>query len=196
MKKHRFIMGKTNTARLLFLPVLLAFLCAGAVYEPQTFKGPQRIIIIRHAEKPSKGDNLTCAGFERARLLSQVLFKKFGVPDHIYTPALHLGKSTSVARMYQTIVPFAIAHQAAINTKFDVTDTRGLANEVLKESGTVLIVWEHKAIEKLVSDLGIAAPAPSWNDNDFDSIWIVSFPSGVPTLQKDYENIHPASTCP
>lgn len=153
-----------------------------------------RVIIIRHGEKPDKGDNLSCKGFNRALQLADVLQKKFGVPDRIYTPSPNLGSSTSAARMYQTIIPFAVKYNLKINTKYDVKDEKGIADAIKKQSGTVLLVWEHKAISKIVKALGVQEKM-DWDDNDFDSIWIVSMQNGSAKLTKDREGINPSSEC-
>lgn len=153
-----------------------------------------RIIIIRHGEKPDKGDNLSCKGFNRALQLADVLPRKFGVPDRIYTPAPNLGGSTSAVRMYQTIMPFAIKYNLKVNTKYDVKDEKGIAEAVKKQSGTVLLVWEHKAISKILKALGIQEKM-DWDDNDFDSIWIVTIQNGVAKLSKDKEGITPTAEC-
>src|ERR1039457_3257013 len=84
--------------------------------------GPQRVIIIRHGEKPDVGDNLTCKGLNRSLLLPAVLYAKFKTPHYIYVPTLKTGKSTGEARMYQTIVPYTVKYNLIINSKFDVTD--------------------------------------------------------------------------
>jgi hypothetical protein len=159
----------------------------------QQNSGP-RVIIIRHGEKPDKGDNLSCKGFNRALQLADVLQRKFGMPTRIYTPALNLGGSTSAARMYQTIVPFAIKYNLKINTKYDVKDEKELAEAIKKQTGTVLLVWEHKAIPKILKALGIDEKM-NWDDNDFDSIWIVTIENGVAKLSKDKEGIAPSAEC-
>jgi hypothetical protein len=161
-----------------------------------TGPGPTRIIIIRHGEKPDKGDNLSCTGLNRALQLPGVLNRKIGKPDFIYTPALNMGKSTSTARMYQTIVPFAVTYDLKINTRYDVSDTKDIAKELLQREGTILVVWEHKAAEKLAKHLGIDDPDLKWDDNDFDSMWIITFQNGKAKLSKDHENIHPSDNCP
>lgn len=153
-----------------------------------------RVIILRHGEKPDKGDNLSCKGFNRALQLADVLQKKFGVPDRIYTPSPNLGGSTSAARMYQTIIPFAVKYNLKINTKYDVKDEKGIAEAIMKQTGTVLLVWEHKAIPKILKALGVEEKM-DWDDNDFDSIWIVTLQNGVAKVSKDKEGINPSSEC-
>jgi hypothetical protein len=154
----------------------------------------KRVIIIRHGEKPDQGDNLSCQGFNRSLELPDVLNKKFGTPDYIFVPSINTGKKTSTARMYQTIVPFAVKYNLNIDTKYDVEDAKGLAEDILKRNGSVLVVWEHKHIDNILKALGVQSP-DKWTDDDFDSIWIVSFDSGKPVVTKDKEGINPAATC-
>ena len=154
----------------------------------------KRVIIIRHGEKPDQGDNLSCRGFNRALQLPDILNKKFGTPNYIFVPSINMGKKTSTARMYQTIVPFAIKYNLNINTKYDVDDVKGLGQDVLKRDGTVLLVWEHKHIDNILKALGVQ-DASKWPDDDFDSIWIVSFQNGKAVLAKDKEGINPSADC-
>jgi hypothetical protein len=154
------------------------------------------IVFIRHGEKPQKGDNLTCQGLNRALSLPAVLYAKFGVPDFTYIPAIGLGTSTRHARMFQTVVPFAARYNLTLNSNFEERDSAGLAADLLTRQGTVLLVWEHKAIPTILRALGVKDPGLSWDDDDYDSIWIVTFPGGVATLKRDHEGLHPSEACP
>jgi hypothetical protein len=154
-----------------------------------------KVVIIRHGEKPVEGDNLSCQGLNRALELSEVLHKKIGVPAYTYVPAPSLGKSTARARMYQTIVPFAAKYNLTINTDYDVKDAKGIAQTVLDKSGTVLLVWEHNMIPEIVRKLGVKDTNLAWSDNDFDSMWIVSFTNGKVALTKESEHINPSKEC-
>ena len=175
----------------IFLFVLLSFYCSVGQSDPGQL---QRVIIIRHGEKPDLGDNLSCQGFNRALQLPNVLNKKIGTPDFVFVPSINTGKKTSTARMYQTIVPFAVKYNLTINTKFEVDDYSGLAGDVLKKSGTVLLVWEHKGIDNIAKALGVKETA-KWDSEDFDTIWIINFKNGKATLTVDKENITPSPNC-
>jgi hypothetical protein len=159
-----------------------------------SFAQPQRVIIIRHGEKPDQGENLSCQGLNRALELPPVLHQKVGTPSAIYVPSINQGKSTGVARMYQTIVPFAIRYNLNVSTKYEVDDAQGLANAIKKQQGTVLVVWEHKQAGKILKALGVATKE-KWPDDDFDSMWIVTFKNGVASFSKDSEGLHPPANC-
>jgi hypothetical protein len=154
-----------------------------------------RLIFIRHGEKPDNGDNLSCMGLNRAMKLSEVLKAKFGLPGKVYVPALHLGKSTSRDRMFQTVSPFAIKYNLAINSSFEEEDANGIAADLGGKKGTILLVWEHSQIKPILKALGLSVKGLQWPDNDFDTIWIVGYKKGQPFLTVDKEGISPAAGC-
>ncbi len=157
--------------------------------------GNLRIIIVRHGEKDDDGDNLNCRGFSRAMQLPKVMVGKFGKPSTIYVPSVDAKKSTSHARMFQTASPLAIKYGLPINTKFAVDDYSSLAENLQSKSGTVLVVWEHKVMDNLLRALGLKTKGMKWGDDDFDSIWIVTYKNGKPQLTTDKEGITPVNNC-
>jgi hypothetical protein len=97
--------------------------------------------------------------------------------------------------MVQTITPFAEKYHLPINSNYKVNDIRGTATNVLKQKGTVLVVWEHKGLEDLAKELGVDEKL-HWNDDDFDTIWIITFSKkGKARLQVDHEGLHPSAKC-
>lgn len=168
----------------------VSFSCPGKT-EPDN---SLRIIIIRHGEKPENGDNLSCKGENRALQLPTVLYQKFNKPDYTYVPSLELDKSTKHARMFQTVTPFAIKYNLTINSKYDEKDYSTIAKKIHEKTGTVLMVWEHSAIPPLAEELGVKNP-PDWDGNDFDSIWVITYPNGKAVLSIDKEEITASSEC-
>lgn len=152
------------------------------------------IVIIRHAEKPSNGDNLSCQGQNRALQLSAVLHQKFNIPAAIYVPSLKSEDETKHSRMFQTITPFAIKYNVAINSKYSADENEKIVKSVFKKHGTVLMVWEHSAIQSLASSLGVKNP-PDWADADFDSIWLVNYSHGNAQLTVEKEGLNPPTDC-
>jgi hypothetical protein len=165
--------------------------CAQPAHDSSSLK----VIIIRHAEKPAEGDNLSCQGLNRALALPDVLYKKFNLPDLIFVPSINTGKTTGVARMYQTIVPFAVKYNLNVDTKFAVDDLQALTQSILKKTGTVLIIWEHKNIPGIAQQLGVTDANLKWKGDDFDSIWIITIKNGKAVLTIDKENLHPSAAC-
>lgn len=153
-----------------------------------------KVVIIRHGEKPESGDNLSCRGLNRALQLPDVLYQKFGLPDHTYVPSLKCGKVTDHARMFQTVAPFAIKYDLTVNSEFDEKAYQKVADHVKQKEGTVLMVWEHSAIQSIAAALGVEDP-PAWQGDDFDSIWIIDFESGTALLTFDQEGIVPSEDC-
>jgi hypothetical protein len=176
----------------LFIIILMVENCFA---QETTNSGLQKVIIIRHAEKPDNGDNLSCKGFNRSLQLPAVLYSKFKLPNQIFVPSVGNGKSTNQSRMFETIIPFAVKYNLEINSKFDVTDTKDLASAITKTNGYVLVVWEHNNIDNIVKALGADTKGIKWSGNDFDSIWIINFKNGKAILSFDKENLNPADAC-
>lgn len=154
-----------------------------------------KIVFIRHAEKPLKGDNLTCQGINRSLQLPAVIQTKFGVPDYTFIPALGLGQATKHSRMFQTVIPLAAKYNLTLNSAHAEKDSLQIAADLKSKTGTVLVVWEHKAIASLVRSLGVSNFNLVWPDNDYDSIWIVTITNGTATFTKDTEGLKPPADC-
>lgn len=177
----------------IIIPAIALFMCltAGVSFAQHSLK----IIIIRHAEKPAQGDNLSCAGMDRALKLTAVLVARFGTPNFLYAAAPSLGKATKSMRMLQTISPLAIKYNLPVNTNYSVEQTKGLAANIIKKSGNVVVVWEHNELPQLLTALGVNAKKFKWKSDDFDSIWIVSVNNGKITFEKSSQGIKPVSNC-
>ena len=184
-----------NVLKVLAVACTIVFFNAGCNAQTKAAGGIQRIVIIRHGEKPDDGDNLSCKGFNRALALPDVLYNKFKVPSKIFVPAINNKKSASQLRMIETITPFAVKYNLNIDSKFDVDDVNDLAAALMKINGYALVVWEHKKIDNLLKQLGVNDNNKKWDDNDFDSIWIIDYKNGKPVLSIDKENLKPADAC-
>lgn len=158
------------------------------------------VVMIRHGEKDDATGNLSCKGFHRALLLPGVLNSKFPKPSHIFVPSITDGKSTGHARMFQTITPFAVQDSLSIDSKSGETDIDGLALEVMKKTGLVLLVWEHENIPKIANALGVKDKHLKWGDSDYDSIWIIKYAYDQKgklkaALTVDKEGLNPPESC-
>ena len=163
-----------------------------------------RVVIIRHGEKPAEGDNLSCAGLNRALALPAVLSRLLPAPpNHVFMPVIGTNdKDTTRVRMLQTVMPYAVQHRLTINSDFMVENTKAFARQLRRLRGTVLVVWEHHSIVEIARDLGLQN-ATEWPDDDFDSIWTISFGGGGakgkakrPALAKSRQHIRPSAICP
>jgi hypothetical protein len=174
------------------LVFLMSIFCLGPAFSGAS--PVLRVIIIRHAEKPAKGKNLSCQGQNRAAALPGVLHSKFGRPDYVYVPAMQNGKKSAHLRMFQTITPFVSQYNINVNSRYGVNDYKALAADILQKKGTVLVVWEHDAINNIAKALGAEHPG-KWAADDYDSIWIITVDAGHALLQHDHEGLHPAADC-
>jgi hypothetical protein len=163
-----------------------------------------RVVIIRHGEKPAEGDNLSCAGLNRALALPAVLNQLMPSPPNLtFVPVIGTNdKDTTRVRMLQTVMPYAVQHNLTINSDFMVENTKAFARQLRQLRGTVLVVWEHNNIVEIARDLGLEN-VPEWPDEDFDSIWSISFSGGGargkakhPVLTKSRQHIRPSPICP
>jgi len=185
-----------NKRRLLSALAAIAVSAAFSSVSPKAPEKNLRVVIIRHGEKPPGKDayNLSCKGMNRALHLPAVLYQKFGKPDYVYVPSLTCDAFTDHARMFQTVTPFAVKYDLTINSKFGEKAYKKVAGDVMQKEGTVLLVWEHSAIQHIAKKLGIENASP-WPDDDFDSIWIIDFKSGKALLAFDKEGIVPSGDC-
>jgi hypothetical protein len=154
------------------------------------------VVVFRHAEKPKKGDNLNCQGLNRSLALAPVLYGRFGLPAAVYVPALGLGDNTLHSRMFQTMIPFAARYNLSVTSKFGEDETGALASAVLARTGVVMIIWEHKRLPDIARALGVRDTDLHWPDDDYDSLWIITFRNGVAHLERSAEGLRPAEACP
>lgn len=155
-----------------------------------------RIVLIRHGEKPKEGYGLSCRGVNRASALPAVLYAKIGLPGITYVPSFTQSDMTKHSRMYQTIMPFTKRYGLQMNSSYKVSDISGVTKNILKQKGTVLVVWEHKGLVDIAEQLGIQEKL-HWENDDFDSIWIITFSKkGKARLVVDHEGLHPSAKCP
>jgi len=148
----------------------------------------ETIVFIRHGEKPDKGlGQLNCKGLNRALGLPPVIAKLFGRPSVIFAPdpsdrKVDDGESYDYVRPLATIEPTAISFGLPVNASIGVSKMDQLQvalEQPLNRNGLILVAWEHKLIENIVSMLlnahgGDAAIVPKWHGDDFDSIYVVT----------------------
>jgi broad specificity phosphatase PhoE len=138
---------------------------------------PEKIFIIRHAEKPrEKGNsNLSTKGKHHAEMLATYMPKQVGNPDFLFAAS----NSAASKRPLQTLQPLARAIGLKINDNFGGGDYEELAEEILSRSRyaarTILICWRHESIPHLARKL-LATDVPSrWRSNDFVSVWVIQY---------------------
>jgi broad specificity phosphatase PhoE len=157
---------------------------------------PDRIMFIRHAEKPADGkdgvtaddilgtrslavldtESLTVRGWQRAgALIAFFCAHPKMKPSTIF--ASGIGHDSKSKRPMETVTPLAARlkeiGQVTFNTAHLKDDVQPLMNDVLSMGGTVLVCWEHKHISQLAARLPATPPSPEiWPDDRFDVVWI------------------------
>lgn len=149
---------------------------------------PDRIMFIRHAEKPDDGENgvtaenvfdkesLAVRGWQRAGALIAFFSAQPKMkPTAIF--ASGIGHNSNSKRPIETVAPLADrlkeTQPVALNTNQLKDDIEPLMNKVLLLQGTVLVCWEHKRIPDLAALLTATPPVPKvWPDDRFDVVWI------------------------
>jgi hypothetical protein len=153
---------------------------------------PAEVIIIRHAEKPVKGNELSLEGRERAEALAPYFLGtaellEFKAPVAIYAP-LPTHEHSSV-RSAETVAPLAGALHLTINQTFRKDQIGDLVEEIDSDprySGkTVLICWEHKVIPDIAKAFGVEDSPKKWHGETFDRTWIIKFQSGAKPVFRD-----------
>jgi hypothetical protein len=148
----------------------------------------ETIVLIRHGEKPDQGlGQLNCQGLNRALALPQIIARRFGKPDFIFTPnpsdrKMDAGVAYDYVRPLATVEPTAISFGLPVDTSLGISDTARLPavlEQPMYHNALTLVAWEHKTIETIAGALlanhgGSAAVVPPWPSEDFDSIYVVT----------------------
>jgi len=161
---------------------------------------PERVMIIRHAEKPSHNEkderggvksdgskseeSLSVRGWQRAGALS-LLFgsadiahsRGLSVPRHLYAAnpekADHLGSKSR--RPKETLEPLALRLGVTMFLDWSKGQENSLCKDVLTKSGTVLISWQHELIPAIAAAIpgGSIPQTKVWADERFDLVWVL-----------------------
>jgi hypothetical protein len=129
------------------------------------------ILIIRHAEKPASGPELTPAGVQRAEAYVNY-FKNFQLDSQPMKLDCLIATADSKGsrRPRLTLTPLSQALKIPLDTRFKDKDYQGLADELRStpHGNHILICWHHGAIPNLVRALG-ADPASLIPDGEWPS---------------------------
>jgi len=151
------------------------------------------VMIIRHGEKPDgttpgideNGDeddsSLTTVGWERAHALVDLFDPPHGTPpsplarpDRIY--AAGVTDDGEGQRTRETVTPLADALGVPVDTELGRGDEKKLVEDVLAQSGSTLISWQHGGIPEIVDDFPSVSPKPpeEWPSDRFDVVWTLT----------------------
>jgi hypothetical protein len=122
-------------------------------------------------------------GWQRAGALG-VLFgsaelaqsRGLSVPQHLYAsaPEKTYGVGSHSLRSEQTLVPLAQRLGHTICLDWIKGQETGLAKDVLRQTGIVLVAWQHEDIPIIAAAIpgGNISETRTWADDRFDLVWI------------------------
>jgi hypothetical protein len=158
--------------------VTFSFLTTLQAQEQPSQLANSTLLIVRHAEKPEKGNSLTPEGFARAEK-----YARYFLPFHVdgadlAINSLYAGQdSAGSVRPRLTLEPLSHASGLPLNTQFPTTDPEGLAHALMTSphGDHVLIAWRHGKIPALLRALNanptLLLPDGKWPDAVYD--WVI-----------------------
>ncbi|ORX42062.1 hypothetical protein BCR36DRAFT_338233 [Piromyces finnis] len=172
------------------IPLLLFFIVLICLFQTVlsksniTFFTNRRVILIRHAEKPLSGNDLSERGWLRAECISD-LFKnnKTLAPKKIYAQkaANHKKEDENLPdsrRQIQTVAPLARALNLTIDNHFHASEVKALAKDISElplDIDPVLISWNHEDMRKFLIYFGMNYRiAPKYPKNRYDLVWVIN----------------------
>ena len=170
-----------NTAS---LPKPLACSIAVLLLAATVLAQPERIILLRHAEKPvDEADiHLSERGRQRAAALADwatnsPAWKTNNRPAAIFACKPN-AKAPSV-RAIETITPLAARLSLSVQTPFFPKNFAPLARQILDDpalSGkTVVLCWTRDELPQLAESFGVAPGSVVCKSKTFDRLWVVTF---------------------
>lgn len=178
--------------------VLQALLVAALIGAGTAAAEPAQVILMRHAEKPAVGPELSAQGFKRAEALVKFFRNNpavtaYGTPVAIYAAAPK--HEDSSVRSIQTVTPLARAIRVNIDTSFTRGQTNKIVRAIMEEPAydgrMVLVCWQHTNLVEIAQNLAAYNNSPRvsiplvWPDETFDRVWILDLKSGKVTAFKD-----------
>ncbi|HTI72958.1 MAG TPA: histidine phosphatase family protein [Candidatus Limnocylindria bacterium] len=150
---------------------------------------PERIILIRHGEKPADHDDphLTAEGRAHAeRWVAYFTNSPVRLPGVLYAP--RPTKQHPSDRASETLQPLAKARQLEIRTPYASTDYAKLAHDLLADDKlkgqTVVICWVHQYLPQFAKALGVDSQPKEWRGEDYDGVYEITFPDGKARLKE------------
>jgi hypothetical protein len=155
---------------------------------------PQDVVmLIRHGEKPDgelpgldaagneDDSSLTEVGWQRAHRLVDLFDPAQGAPrTGLARPAVIYAAGVTDdgegQRTRETVAPLADALGVPVDTELGRGDEKKLVEDVLAQSGSTLISWQHGGIPEIVDDFPSVSPKPpeEWPSDRFDVVWTLT----------------------
>jgi hypothetical protein len=165
---------------IIFCLIAAALTTASVDSKTRTWPGPANatVLIIRHAEKPASGANLTPEGEARANAYAKYFEPFNDGKESFNVDALYATSDTTRrARSKLTLLPLSQATGLPIQTKYGNYDANFLAEALRNEppGKHPLISWHYSHIPDLISALGgdpkSLLPDGKWPPNVFN--WVI-----------------------
>jgi phosphohistidine phosphatase SixA len=134
--------------------------------DTRSVAAPERILLMRHAEKPEDDHipDLAAAGFKRAENLAKYILTQYGRPDYIFASA----NSKKSSRPYETALPLSRETGVPIDLSFKDKDYERLAELLRRDTRfagkLIVVVWHHGNIPDF-------AEALHARDGDYPEDW-------------------------
>ena len=163
-----------SSSQVFALSLLLVGLLGSAAAQAM----PSEIVILRHAEKPSSGNELSTRGWDRARALpalfsSRPELNQFGAPVAVIGMSQKAGHSI---RSVQTVSYLAQSLGLRTNTDYRPGDVDQLVEDISRDARldgkTVVICWHRDNLPDLIEAFGgpSIGKVPS---AQFDRLWVL-----------------------
>jgi hypothetical protein len=171
----------TSMLRRLCLSLVLFGIAGIAVAEPH------HILLIRHAEKPTKEDmavDITPMGKMRADALFGLFEKSAARPEPFPRPDFLFAakNSKSSHRCVETMAPLSEKLKLSLHAEIKNEDFATLAKQLLTEAKytnkTILVAWHHGTMPGLAKALGASDAPATWPSASFDRVWEITYHAG------------------
>jgi hypothetical protein len=162
----------------------------------------RKILVIRHAERPTEADasskavdgvtkagerdaeSLIVRGWQRAGALARLFLPVAGmpvrlgldIPNVLFAPAIAKHSPSRRSQQTLSVLRELSAGAAEVNYAYPKNDVQAMTTAALGSDGIALICWEHHLIPTIGSQImGDEATCPQiWPDDRFDMIWAFS----------------------
>ncbi|ORX55441.1 hypothetical protein BCR36DRAFT_282050 [Piromyces finnis] len=167
-----------NKILYLFVICFICFNSANALLKTKISpKG--KVMLIRHAEKPASGNDLSAMGWRRAECIRDLFTTNTTLtPKKIYAQKASKKNDETIPdsrRQIETVAPLARKLSLTIDNRFTSFEIDELCQDIsgLEESDfPVLISWNHEDIKNFLINLGMKYQiAPTYPSKRYDLIF-------------------------
>lgn len=168
---------------------MILFACSVTLSELSC--APSQWILIRHAEKPTKGKDLSYKGYERAAALVPFMTLQpasagFNTPQAIF--AQSPSKNHHSHRPILTVTPLAQKCNIVINSSYTYDDYKKMVDDINADASydnqTILICWAYQNLSNIASYIGVDKVL-NYPSKQFDRLWIINMTDGKVSSYQD-----------